>query len=464
MRTVFRQDKLNHIQRAVESMAKKIKTILTLSADSPAKHKKILRLTIEVPDQPLLPWLMNQKSSLKIYWSDRQDKFEMAGVGAADYVGDGDEYGYYELFRRLHGYLDNSGDRVRYYGGFNFGSNQEADDGWKRFGRYFFILPRFELVKSANKAFFVCNLLTDVDGYHYRPIMSQLEAISFENGNISHDIPKIISEKDFPKKNRWIEIVQSALAACDAQQYEKIVLARKTVLELSESLNCLVILHNLKEEVSNSYKFCFQPEDNLAFIGASPELLYYREGKKIRCEAVAGTRPRGRTKEEDQRYSAELLRSEKDLREHRYVIHSIEDAFKPLARSVLNCNPTSTSLLKLSRIQHLITPFEFELKENVSDAELIGALHPTAAVGGYPKDKTIGEIMRLEGFNRGWYAAPVGWVGRDAAEFVVAIRSGLVKGNFLSLYSGAGIINGSVPENEWDEMNYKIEMFLRVFT
>ncbi|MBW1752272.1 MAG: isochorismate synthase, partial [Deltaproteobacteria bacterium] len=232
----------------------------------------------------------------------------------------------------------------------------------------------------------------------------------------------------------------------------------------SDNLNHFTILQKLKDKASNSYKFCFQPEDNLAFIGASPELLYYREGRKLKSEAVAGTRTRGRTSREDQGFGEELLGSEKDLREHRYVVDSVKDAFVSLTPPSLNCNNMSVSLLKLARIQHLIARFDIKLKDSVSDAELIETLHPTAAVGGYPRDKAVEEIGRLEGFNRGWYAAPVGWVKQDAAKFVVAIRCGLVKNNCLSLYSGAGIVRGSVPDNEWDEMNNKIDMFLSVLT
>ncbi len=459
-----RRDKVDDIKQTVKLMAKKIEVALAAAAKPLYHGQKIIRLTVQVPDQALLPWLKNQNFSLKTYWSDRDNRFEAAGVGAADYIGDDAGYGYRRLFERLHNYLDRSDPDVRYYGGFKFAPNQTSHDSWKRFGRYYFILPRFELVKSADKTLFVCNLYTDDDGYNQTSVMTQLEAVTFENDGIAGGIPQIISEKDFPEKNRWKAMVQSALAAFKAHKYEKIVLARKRALKFSENLNHFIILQKLKEKAVNSYKFCFQPEDNLAFIGASPELLYSRKGRKLQSEAIAGTRTRGRTSPEDQRFGEELLRSEKDLREHRYVVDSINDAFNSLTSPSLNGNNMSVSLLKLARIQHLIARFGIKLKANVSDAELIESLHPTAAVGGYPKDKAVEEISRLEGFNRGWYAAPVGWVKRDAAEFVVAIRCGLVKNNCLNLYSGAGIVNGSVPENEWNEMNNKIDMFLSVLT
>ena len=459
-----RQDKVDDIKQTTKLMAEKIKATLASSAKPLYQDKKVIRLTIPVPDQPLLPWLSSQNSGLKTYWSDRDNKFESAGVGAADYLDDGNGLNYRGVFSRLHAYLDRSDPDVRYYGGFRFASNQTCDDSWRRFGRYYFILPRFELVKSTDKTFFVCNLRADIDGCNYMRIMAQLETITFECESIFAAAPKLISEQDVPEKRRWKANVQSVLAAFKAQQYEKIVLARKRALKFADNLNHFIILQKLKEKTANSYKFCFQPEDNLAFIGASPELLYYREGRKLQSEAVAGTRTRGRTSQEDQGFGEELLGSEKDLREHRYVVDSVQDALVSLTPPMLNCNNMSVSLLKLARIQHLIARFDIKLKENVSDAELIETLHPTAAVGGYPRDKAVEEIGRLEGFNRGWYAAPVGWVKQDAAEFVVAIRCGLVKDNCLNLYSGAGIVRGSVPDNEWDEMNNKIDMFLSVLS
>jgi menaquinone-specific isochorismate synthase len=99
----------------------------------------------------------------------------------------------------------------------------------------------------------------------------------------------------------------------------------------------------------------------------------------------------------------------------------------------------------------------------VTDAEVLRALHPTPAVGGYPGVEALEEIRALEPFDRGWYAGPVGWIGADAAEFAVGIRSGLVRGNTLALFSGAGIVAGSAPEGEWAEIEQKIGDFTRMF-
>src|SRR5690606_19268372 len=123
----------------------------------------------------------------------------------------------------------------------------------------------------------------------------------------------------------------------------------------------------------------------------------------------------------------------------------------------------SASEMRLSRGRHLVTRVQGIASEGVGAADLLTGLHPTPAVGGYPTEDALTAIAGLERFDRGWYAAPVGWIAANAAEFAVAIRSGLVEGKKVSLYSGAGIVGGSTPEGEWSEIEDKIQDFMSVF-
>ena len=100
----------------------------------------------------------------------------------------------------------------------------------------------------------------------------------------------------------------------------------------------------------------------------------------------------------------------------------------------------------------------------MGDGEIIHKLHPTPAVGGYPKKQALEAIEEIEPFERGWYAAPVGWVGYDRAEFAVAIRSSLIVKNKVALFAGAGIVSGSQPEAEWEELENKIRNFRQIFS
>ena len=172
-------------------------------------------------------------------------------------------------------------------------------------------------------------------------------------------------------------------------------------------------------------------------------------------EAVAGTRRRG-DGPDARFFHDELAESEKDRREHAFVRDFISEALAPLT-SVICVEPPVQ--IEAARVRHLKTPVRATLREGVTPLEVMTALHPTPAVGGTPTPAALGAIRQLEGFDRGLYAGPVGWVSRDAAEFAVGIRSGLLCGADLALYAGAGIVPGSVPEAEWHETEAKLGGF-----
>ncbi|HBQ61496.1 MAG TPA: isochorismate synthase, partial [Balneolaceae bacterium] len=106
--------------------------------------------------------------------------------------------------------------------------------------------------------------------------------------------------------------------------------------------------------------------------------------------------------------------------------------------------------------QHLYTPVHAKIKEGVSRTEVLSKLHPTPAVGGYPREAAMPYINKLEHFDRGWYAGPIGWINAyGEGEFVVAIRSGLINNNEVRFFAGCGIVEDSNPKKEWDETNLK---------
>ena len=119
-------------------------------------------------------------------------------------------------------------------------------------------------------------------------------------------------------------------------------------------------------------------------------------------------------------------------------------------------------ILTLSNGHHLITKFQGQLKDGINDEDILQFLHPTPALGGAPRKQAMAIIRKLEGFSRGWYGAPVGYVGLDWAEFVVGIRSGLARGKKLSIFAGAGIVQGSQAAGEWDEVENKISNFIKI--
>ncbi|MGA1867341.1 MAG: isochorismate synthase [bacterium] len=419
---------------------------------------EILRIQIRIKKIDPLHWLYWQRSPTKIYWLNRERNFEMAGIGEAiAIIGEGQVEGT-TLFNNLKRGLSNEFKDLRYYGGMRFNPTVNPDEYWQKFGSYRFVIPRFEIVHKSGETYLACNFSPSPSTSD--EILRQLYHICFNNDLITGDIPPVLSRKDIPDYTKWHNNISYAMEVFSRGEVQKIVLTRKTIFEFSQTLDPLLLLKRLKPAHPESFHFCFQIDNKTSFIGASPELLYRRTDKQIASDAIAGTCPRGNSLTEDQELSLRLLRSKKDRQEHQFVIEWIKNAFDTLCRSTYVQG--GTRILKLANVQHLHNHFQGIVADGVSDAEILTTLHPTPAVGGYPKERALAEIEKLESFDRGWYAAPVGWVGTDEAEFAVAIRSGLILDHRLSLFSGAGIIPASTPEAEWREMENKLANFITI--
>jgi isochorismate synthase EntC len=164
---------------------------------------------------------------------------------------------------------------------------------------------------------------------------------------------------------------------------------------------------------------------------------------------------------EDLLQESRLRGSEKDLREHHFVLDGIREAIAPL---VLWCEaPSSPEILSLPKILHLSSPVRAWLRDEVGIMELIMRLHPTAAVAGAPREAAMDLIREVEGRARGWYAGAVGWIGPEDADLAVAIRSAVIRDRRLTVHGGAGIVRGSLPDAEWEETARKAASFTSLF-
>lgn len=408
-------------------------------------------LRVPMPGVDVLGWLDSQSFETKFAWGDRSSNNMVAGVGtAADVVvgpGESPETAI-ERCRELMGDCE----QMRFYGGLSF----DGQAAWQGFGAGRFVAPRF-LLKDGVLSITVMNR-EDV-------IAANLDLQRLRWESSESNWPAVLpapSELRFaPTKDAWQSMVDEALTLIRSEVLEKIVLARKTTLQFAESINPLQVASCLAEKTYDCYVFCFQYEEGQAFVGATPERLFHRNGSTLLSEVVAGTRPRGGSSGEDQRLAYDLLSSDKDQLEHDIVRKSIR---QKLHKFVEHLSVDShASVLRLAHKQHLCSAVQGELRADIEEGSLLERLHPTPAVGGYPTDNALPEIARLEPFNRGWYAAPIGWIGKSDAEFVVGIRSGIVEQDRVSLYSGAGIVKGSDPNQEWDEVENKIQDFVSIF-
>ena len=423
---------------------------------------KVIQFEFEIEALNLLSWLDAQSDLVKLYWSNRGAEFETAGVGVADSINGNSKVNYQKLFKYIHTILESGNKNLRYYGGVSFSDAHTPEDPWKALGSFRFILPQFQILRQANGTTkFGCNLVL-YPGVNFptqiQKTLTNLDKLIFNWEKISHSLPGLQSRENIPEFSRWNSILTEILDLIRKNELEKIVLARKTLLRFNKPLNPYPLLNRIKQTSPNCFHFCFQINKDLTFIGASPERLYKRQENKIFMEALAGTRARGMSAEEDHNLGTELLHSEKDHREHQFVVENLKRALRMLGcKAEIN---GKVSLLKLNQLQHLFLDCDSHLPKNITDADIITTLHPTSAVGGCPTDKAVEYIKSYEPFSRGWYAGPVGWIGTDASEFAVAIRSGLISGKQMAVYTGAGIIRGSNPNEEWQEIENKFDSFI----
>jgi len=419
---------------------------------------KINRLVLPLGDVEPLLWLANQKAECKMFWSGRDDDIEIAGVGIADLMAGSFRDHPNTLIENCRKYLDEN-PSLRYFGGFAFQEESNADPSWQKFGASRFHVPRFEVVRTGGVSSFICNIIFKRNlSIDKQELLEELNTLELEKLQDESCKPTVVKRSNLPDEMTWSGNVLSALNMMEHELLEKVVLARRVDLQCTDTVNPVTLLRDLSKTTHDVYHFCLQPQEGSAFIGATPERLIQRKDKWAYSEAVAGTRPRGNTPENDDVLAQQLLTSRKDHLEHDIVRKSIRQRMHLLCDNVQV--DESARLLRLSTKQHLFSALQGRIRKGVTDGDLIDSLHPTPAVGGYPTENALVEIQHLEPFCRGWYAAPVGWISRDAAEFAVAIRSALVENNRLSLYSGAGIVHGSKPDDEWDEIENKVSDYL----
>jgi menaquinone-specific isochorismate synthase len=241
---------------------------------------------------------------------------------------------------------------------------------------------------------------------------------------------------------------------------QKVVLSRSVTAELSGPLPVSAVLRRLRAHEPACTIFLFPVPDG-TFLGASPELLIARNGRRVWCHPLAGTIPRGETARTDADAQGRLASSAKDHSEHRFVVDDIAATLRPLCEELTV--PDEPSLVAFRAVAHLGTRLEGRLKEPTTILELLERIHPTPAVGGTPRQAALATIAESEPTPRGYWAGPVGWVDAHGdGEWMIGIRSALVHTDerTLTLNAGAGVVAGSDPEAEAAETDVKFSSVL----
>lgn len=284
----------------------------------------------------------------------------------------------------------------------------------------------------------------------------------------------------------YMDQVARALDEIASGRLQKVVLARSLRVDHDGRLDVPAFLGRLRTIYGSCALIAMGRGDD-TFLAATPETLVRLEGRRVGTAALAGSAPRGRTPDEDRAFGEALRASEKDGAEHAHVVQAIRTALAPFCDPL--AIPATPRLRTLFGIQHLETTVEGQLRERAGEIlDLVAALHPTPAVGGVPGPAARDWLRRFEGLERGWYAAPIGWLdGEGGGDFRVALRSALIR-NFTHrerdleradedpdvsaeegrsrawLFAGAGIVAGSRPDQELAETRIKLRALLAPLT
>ena len=318
-------------------------------------------------------------------------------------------------------------------------------------------------VENENEFLVHLHPFSEENGYPWRDLkpLTYLPCIAYKDG-IFHTyqpmeyakIPfkdgpwKIQSLEYNPTFSEWDQMID----VFKESDLKKIVLSRLTtaqIIKRSSPLNLLMPLLSLSGSL-----FAYFTDPETLFFGLTPEHLFRRENNHFYSEALAGTRPSGPL------FTEELKKSIKELEEFNYVSNYIESHLEKI------CATKSASQLQIKKtplVQHLHMTYEGVLHPNFSDLDFVNSFHPTPALCGSPKDEALSWILANEPYHRGLYGSPLGWVGKNSSEFVVAIRSCLIEDEKAYFFAGSGILKESEATDEWEELNKKQQLMRSLF-
>jgi menaquinone-specific isochorismate synthase len=394
----------------------------------------------ELANIDLVRWLENQPLFPKVYWKERDGHTTYAAVGNL------------LSFSQVPRISTPISDEIRFYGGMRFSSMHHAQDStWQGFPPLCFWLPQIELSQTEGRT----------EAVHYG-LNEKVESANFESReSLPTPTFSLLGRQDTPGLSHWEKNVQTALQAFSTGELNKLVLARRTTLQFASAISPWLCLNHLIPKAKHATVFAFQLSPSLCFLGATPEKLFERKGTTLNTDVIASTRPRGKTLEEDLQFEQDLLCSAKEQREFHIVKEFLENTIAPLSREVRWSG--LDRVLKTSHVQHIYNRLNAQIGHEISDEQLINALHPTPSLGGFPSKKALALLRQIEPFDRGWYGAPIGMISSQRASLYVAIRSALIQQRSLHLFAGTGLVQGSVPHQEWEELEHKIRPFAELF-
>ena len=313
------------------------------------------------------------------------------------------------------------------------------------------------------KIILIHNILTDDVSRRYSEGTKILEDLShlLKNGKKKEPVVgQYLSEfKPLFTKEAYCEMVRKAKEYIYEGDIFQVVLSNRLEAEFEgELLETYRVLRTLNPSPYMFY-FC---SDDIEMAGASPETLVKLEEDKVYTFPLAGTRPRGKTPEEDQALEEELLKDEKELAEHNMLVDLGRNDLGKISAFGSVKLEGYLSVHKFSHVMHIGTTVSGELAEGKTSLDVIHAILPAGTLSGAPKIRACEIINELEDDKRGIYGGAIGYLDFTGnLDTCIAIRLAFKKNNKLFIRSGAGIVADSMEEKEYEECINKAQAMVR---
>lgn len=378
-----------------------------------------------------LSWLCSQTQFPQFYWQHRNGHEEVAALGAVRQ---------FTSLAQANAFLQQDQTTLRIWGLNAF----EPENGQ-------LFLPRLEWRRDAGKATLRLTLSSDIslrdDAHQANAFLTTLLP--------SRTLPtlrgELKGERHFPDHAGWVGLIDAATDTIARGALDKVVLARATDLRFASPLHAGAMMAASRRVNLNCYHFLMAFGAQSAFLGSTPERLWRRQGTQLETEALAGTVASHSDEKQARHFADWLMHDDKNQRENLLVV---EDICQRLQQEVSALEVLPPQVIRLRKVQHLRRCIQAELKKT-DDTRCLSQLQPTAAVAGLPREQARRFIDNHEPFVREWYAGSAGYLSLAQSEFCVALRSAKVTGEVARLYAGAGIVRGSDPEQEWQEITQK---------
>ncbi|HLU22047.1 MAG TPA: isochorismate synthase [Bacillaceae bacterium] len=408
----------------------------------------------------------------RFYWKTSDNDMKIIGLGIATSILSFNEGNRYEDIQEKWNTVINDAKIINnsqspgtgplIFGGFCFDSESIKESEWEPFGDSLFYLPKYMMTVINDKDYYLTvNYIHD--NCSDEELMKETDDILYKLQNAKNyvqyeKVPSIKSSKELAV-HEWVQAVERIVQMINSSEQQKVVLARKMKVEFENNISSTYVLQQLLHQQPSSFVFSIENGES-CFIGASPERLVKKINDHILSTCLAGSIGRSTNLDEDKRLGEALLHDPKNLFEHELVVSMIEDALRQFCHQLTI--PEQPILMKTPDVQHLYTPVVGKTWRNSSILEMVQELHPTPALGGVPTKPAMELIRENENMDRGFYASPIGWTDYlGNGEFIVGIRSGLLKGKESYLYAGCGLVSDSKSNDELIETRIKFRPMLK---